>query len=252
MHRVPARSGSRREVAGLGRGRGGGRRRCRSGLGRMRWARVSRVGRVGWMAVRRVPRRHRLAARSAGAGGRSFLGHGRRQRPRACRASRLPAGRAEGCADRRRRILAARNRAAAGARANGRARGGNHHRDGECGDPGADPGPGIPSMPGRRGAPPAAAGCLVTARVTHEPPAAGRRRAPAGARTGPSACIPPCDRGWQRQFSNGDAAREAKPDTGRLPGRGCRREARAAGPRSSRVPSAAPASYARRPEARRT
>ena len=186
---------------------------------------------MGWVAVRRVPRRHRLANWSGRTGSRSFLWHGGRQSRRACRAGRLPAGRADGpadgCADRRQRVPAARNRAAMRARANRRARYGHHHRDGECGDRGPDPGPGIPSRLGQHGTPPAAAGRLVTARATHEPPAAGRRWASSGVRRGASACIPPCDRGWQRQCSNGDAARD--PKTGHRPsaGRGAP-EARAA------------------------
>jgi len=71
----------------------------------------------------------------------------------------------------------------------GMARQGDQHRAGECGNPGPDPGRCILRMPGQRGAPPAAASHLVTARATHEPPA-GRRPGVPGRRTGLSACIP--------------------------------------------------------------
>jgi hypothetical protein len=195
------------------------------------------MGRMSGVAVRRVSRRHRLAAWPAGAGGRSFLRRSGRQSPRACRASRLPAGRADGGADRRQRAPAAHNRAAVWAGANRRARHGKHRRAGEGGNPGTDPGPRIPSRLGQHSTPPATAGRLVTARATHDRPAAGRRRASSAARTRPSAYIPPGDRGWQRQCSNGEAAPD--PKTGHRPPdrRGWRPRSTAAGPRGSGMPS---------------
>jgi len=54
------------------------------------------------------------------------------------------------------------------------ARRGNHHYTGKDGNRGTNPEHGIPGMAAQRGAPPAAAGGLVTARATHEPATAGR------------------------------------------------------------------------------
>jgi hypothetical protein len=190
---------------------------------------------MSWVAARRVSRRHRLAAWLTGCSGRSFLWRSGGQGPRACRAGRRPAGRADGGADRRQRAPAARNRAAVGAGANGRASPGKHHRDGEDGDPGTDPGPGIPSRLGQHGTPPAAAGRLVTARATHERPAGWRRASPAE-RTRPSVCIPQATEAGSAKCSNGGAASGLK--TGHRPPdrRGCRARGTAAGPRDSGMP----------------
>lgn len=191
---------------GQGRGGAGG---C--GLGRMRWARPGRVGRrgwVGWVAVRRMLR---LRSRSARRGGRSSLWPGGREPSRPCGAGRLAAARAGGCAERRQRAAAGHQPAAAGARAHGVASQGHHHHTGQYSHRGASPRHGIPWVPGQRGAPPAAAGRLVAARPTHEPPVAPRLPASPHARRRRPHAFPPCDQGWQRQCSNGEPDQSPKP-----------------------------------------